>query len=83
MNFADIKKYNQSTEGKAEFVKEVLSPLLVMIKTGLAGAEYECENDGGSERVYFVMLNGQRMIPPVNVTADSLKALVIDVLKAV
>lgn len=74
---ASTKRYESTTEGKAAFVAEVLSQLLVQADTGWAGAEYLCD-DHGNEYVFLLTKQGWRS-HKIAVTADSLEAIVRDV----
>lgn len=77
---APAKPYRSNTEGKAAFVAEVLSPLLIQCGTGWSGAEYE--NTSCGEYVYLINKFGTRS-RKVDVSADSLQALITDTLKEV
>lgn len=72
----NYKIYTSDTAGKAEFVKEVISPLLINADTGWYGAEYE-QNESG-EYVYLFTDDGPRSVA-VDITYDSLQAIVCDV----
>lgn len=74
---ANAKTYESTTVGKAAFVAEVLSPLLVQAGTGWHGAEY-VRDEHGNENVYLLTRQGWRSTK-INVTADSLEAIVRDV----
>lgn len=76
----NYKIYTSDTAGKAEFVKEVVSPLLINADTGWYGAEYE-KNENG-EYIYLLTENGARNVA-VDITRDSLQAIVCDVFKCV
>lgn len=72
----NYKIYTSDTAGKAEFIKEVISPLLINANTGWYGAEYE-QNESG-EYIYLLTENGARSVA-VDITCDSLQAIVCDV----
>lgn len=74
----NYKIYTSDTAGKAEFVREVISPLLINADTGWYGAEYE-QNESG-EYVYLLTEEGVRGVA-VDITRDSLQAIVCDVFK--
>ena len=78
-----MKKYEATILGKQLFVEEVLSPLLYSANTGYLGAEYE--EDNGKEFVYLLNdlggVLGLCRVKKINVTADSLEAIVRDVFK--
>lgn len=74
-----MKEYKNNKEGKAEFVKEVLSPLMVQANTGWYGAEYEYIERKG-EYVYLLDRDGYRC-RAINVSANSISAIVTDVFK--
>lgn len=74
----NYKIYTSDTAGKAEFVREVISPLLIYADTGWYGAEYE-QNESG-EYVYLLTEEGVRGVA-VDITRDSLQAIVCDVFK--
>lgn len=76
----NYKIYTSDTAGKAEFVREVISPLLINADTGWYGAEYE-HNESG-EYIYLLTENGIRSVA-VDITRDSLQAIVSDVFKCV
>lgn len=76
----NYKIYTSDTAGKAEFVREVISPLLINADTGWYGAEYE-QNESG-EYVYLLTENGIRNVA-VDITRDSLQTIVCDVFKCV
>lgn len=72
----NYKIYTSDTVWKTEFVKEVISPLLINADTGWYGAEYE-QNESG-EYIYLLTENGIRSVA-VDITCDSLQAIVSDV----
>lgn len=72
----NYKIYTSDTAGKTEFVREVISPLLINADTGWYGAEYE-KNENG-EYVYLLTKDGVRSAA-VDITCDSLQAIVSDV----
>lgn len=76
----NYKIYTSDTVGKTEFVREVISPLLINADTGWYGAEYE-QNESG-EYIYLLTENGIRSVA-VDITRDSLQAIVCDVFKCV
>lgn len=73
-----IKVYSSNIDGKRAFVADVLSPLMVQAYTGWRGAEYE--NDGHRELVHLINAHGEKC-KSVDVSADSVTALVLDVFK--
>lgn len=75
-----MKRYRSTIQGKAEFVREVLSPLLYQADTGWFGAEYEYDEKTGEETIYLITVEGYRS-NPVHVNGDSLEAIVRDVFK--
>ena len=72
-----VKEYKSNREGKAEFVAEVLSPLMVQARTGYYGAEYEVI-EGQGEYVWLLDRDGEKCMA-VNVSCDSVQAIVQDV----
>lgn len=72
-----MKIYQSTKPGKAEFVKEVLSPLIYQADTGWGGAEYEYDENNKEEYVYLITLDGERATR-IRVSGDSLEALVRD-----
>lgn len=75
-----MKKYRATIAGKAEFVKEVISPLLYQADTGWFGAEYEYDEQTKEERVWLLTQDGYKS-NPIGVNGDSLEAIVRDVFK--
>lgn len=75
-----MKRYKSTKAGKAEFVKEVLSPLLYQADTGWFGAEYEYDEQTKQERIWLLTAEGYKS-NPVGVDGDSLEAIVSDVFK--
>ena len=75
-----IKTYPSTIDGKRNFVSEVLSPFLVQAATGWYGAKYECREN--CEIVHLITAQGWKSIP-INVTGDSLAALVRDVFRKI
>ena len=74
-----LRVYKGTKEDKDAFVSEVLSPLLVAANTGWYGAEYE-HLQGQGEFVYLLAKDGVRGCK-IDVTADSISAIVLDVYK--
>lgn len=74
------KQYRSTKEGKAEFVKEILSPLMIHANTGWHGAEYEAEV--GGEYVYLLDREGNSC-RKIDVSSNSLSAIVTDVFKSI
>ena len=74
-----MKIYKGTKDDKRAFVKEVLSDFLVCIESGWYGAEYENISSQG-EFVYLLDKDGIRC-RTIDVTADSIRALALDVLK--
>lgn len=75
-----IKRYKNNFEGKKAFVEEVLSPLLTQANTGWYwGCHYEYE-PGIGEYVYIHYYDGSSA-KRIDVGADSLEAIVLDVFK--
>ena len=73
----NIKAYDSTIEGKRDFVKEVLSPLMRQAMTGWYGAEYEQTPDG-REWVYLLNSFGTRS-KRIEVSANSNLAIVLEV----
>lgn len=73
-----MKVYKSDIDGKAKFVSEVIAPLMVQADTGWYGAEYE-EDDCG-EFVYLLDKDSYRC-KAINVSANSLQAIVLEVFK--
>lgn len=76
-----MKIYKGTKEDKRAFVKEVLSSLLVMTNSGWYGAEYE-DLQGIGEYVYLLCKDGTRG-KKIDVTADSITAIISDVFKQI
>lgn len=76
---AAVMIYGSTTAGKAAFVAEVLSPLLVQADTGWNGAEY-VKTDRG-EYVFLLTPQGWRS-KQIDITADSLEAIVREVFQS-
>lgn len=75
-----IKRYNNNPEGKKAFVDEVLSPLLAQANTGWYwGCHYEYDPVMG-EYVCIHCYDGSST-KRIDVSADSLEAIVLDVFK--
>lgn len=77
--------YPQSIAGKRAFVEKELSPLLKKANTGWMGAEYTnvaLKKGGYTEYINLISEDGYRSAP-IDVTADSLQALIIDVFKKI
>lgn len=74
-----LKVYKGTKEDKDAFVTEVLSPLLIAANTGWYGALYMDVKDKG-EYVYLLDENGV-IGAKIDVTADSITAIIIDVFK--
>lgn len=72
------KAYRATTDGKAAFVQEVLSPLLKQANTGWHGAEY-VKGDHG-EYIFLITPQGYRS-NKIDISADSLESIVRDVFK--
>lgn len=64
---------------KANFVARDLSALITQIDPSIMGAAYICER--GHELIRVNYSNGASIV--VNVTADNLSALTLDVVKAI
>lgn len=75
-----MKRYRSTIQGKVEFVKEVISPLLYQADTGWYGAVYEYNETTHDEIVYLLTRDGYRS-NAIYVNGDSLEALVRDVFK--
>lgn len=81
---SEIKVYRSNTQGKDEFVKEVLTP--VVQQYGYSLASYVGE-DGKEEKVWLFRRSNRTIgllddaVLAVDVTADSVTALLEDVLK--
>ena len=76
-----MKIYRGTKEDKRAFVTEVLSDLLVMSNSGWYGAEYEHIANRG-EFVYLLDSDGVRA-REIDVTADSITAIIHDVFKQI
>lgn len=74
-----MRVYKGTKEDKDNFVTDVLSPLLVQANTGWYGALYMDVKDKG-EYVCLLDENGV-MGAKIDVTADSITAIIIDVFK--
>ena len=81
-----MKVYTPVHEEKRRFVEEYLSPLIVAMKYGYSEAKYEAKyndaNQAISEIVHLKASDGE-WIQHVCVYADSLSAIVFDVIKAI
>ena len=74
-----LRVYKGTIEDKIAFVKEVLSSLLVITNTGWYGAIYMDVKDKGE---YVCLLDENGVIgAKIDVTADSITAIIIDVFK--
>ncbi len=75
-----MKRYESTKQGKADFVREVLSPLVYQADTGWRGAEYEAD-EHGEEYVYLLTVYGAEIGrgKRILVTGDSVQAIVSDV----
>ena len=76
-----MKIYRGTKEDKRAFVTEVLSDLLVMSNSGWYGAEYEYLPNQG-EYVHLLDKDGVRC-RQIEVTADSITAIIHDVFKQI
>lgn len=75
-----MKRYESTKAGKAEFVKDVISPLLCQANTGWFGAVYEYDERTKEETVYLLTAEGYRS-NGICVNGDSLEAIVRDVFR--
>jgi hypothetical protein len=74
-----MKIYKGTKEDKDEFVSEVLSPLLIAANTGWYGALYMDVKGKGE---YVCLLDKEGVIgAKIDVTADSITAIILDVFK--
>ena len=74
-----MKTYKGTKEDKDEFVSEVLSPLLVSANTGWYGA---LDMDVKGKGEYVCLLDKEGVIgAKIDVTADSITAIILDVFK--
>ena len=74
-----MRVYNGTKEDKDDFVTEVLSPLLIAANTGWYGALYMDVKDKGE---YVCLLDKEGVIgAKIDVTADSITAIILDVFK--
>lgn len=74
-----MKIYKGTKEDKDEFVSEVLSPLLIAANTGWYGALYMDVKNKGE---YVCLLDKEGVIgAKIDVTADSITAIILDVFK--
>ena len=74
-----MRVYKGTKEDKDAFVTEVLSPLLVQANTGWYGALYMDVKGNGE---YVCLLDKEGVIgAKIDVTADSISAIILDVFK--
>jgi len=74
-----MKVYKGTKEDKDDFVTEVLSPLLIAANTGWYGALYMDVKGKGE---YVCLLDKEGVIgAKIDVTADSITAIILDVFK--
>lgn len=74
-----MRVYNGTKEDKDDFVTEVLSPLLIQANTGWYGALYMDVKGKGE---YICLLDKEGVIgAKIDVTADSITAIILDVFK--
>jgi hypothetical protein len=74
-----MRVYKGTKEDKDDFVTEVLSPLLIAANTGWYGALY-MDIKGKGE--YVCLLDKEGVIgAKIDVTADSITAIILDVFK--
>ena len=76
-----MKIYRGTKDDKRAFVTEVLSDLLVMSNSGWYGADYEYIPNQG-EFVYLLDKEGERS-RKIDVTADSITAIIHDIFKQI
>ncbi|MBE6673571.1 MAG: hypothetical protein E7596_00525 [Ruminococcaceae bacterium] len=76
-----MRIYKGNKEEKRAFVKEVLSDLLVMSNSGWYGVEYEYIPNQG-EYIFLLDKDGVRC-KKIDVTADSITAIIHDVFKKI
>ena len=74
-----MRVYKGTKEDKDDFVTEVLSPLLIAANTGWYGALYMDVKDKSE---YVCLLDENGVIgAKIDVTADSITAIILDVFK--
>ncbi|MEG2688258.1 MAG: hypothetical protein RSA24_03735 [Clostridia bacterium] len=73
------KIYEQTIQGKLAFVRDCLSPLVANIGCGWDGARYSYSGD--TEIIQLISEEDNVYSHPIQVTGDSLLALVVDVIK--
>jgi hypothetical protein len=74
-----MRVYKGTKEDKDDFVTEVLSPLLIAANTGWYGALYMDVKGKGE---YVCLLDKEGVIgAKIDVTADSITAIILDVFK--
>ena len=74
-----MRVYKGTKEDKDDFVTDVLSPLLVQANTGWYGALYMDVKGKGE---YVCLLDKEGVIgAKIDVTADSITAIILDVFK--
>ena len=71
--------YTSSYEDKEQFVKDILEPMLLSFDMGFVDAKYK--RVGSNEFVSLTNRNSDKTIL-VNVSCDSIRALVQDVMRA-
>lgn len=72
---------NDTNKDKELFVKKYLSPMLVATNVGINSAEYWISN---CPQIEYIRLNySSGKVANVNVTADSLIAMIYDVVKTI
>ena len=76
-----MKIYRGTKEDKKAFVEDVLSPLMVQANTGWYGAMY-FNIEGKGEYVYLYDKEGA-IGSKIDVTADSITAIIIDVFRKI
>lgn len=74
------KKYESTRAGKTQFVAEKLAPMLIAMDDAWTKVEYQ--DDGRTEEVIMINKNPEKNLK-VNVSCDSIRAVVCDVVKAV
>lgn len=67
-------------EQKRQFITQELSRCIIASHEGVSRLEFEYHDEGGEESVIIRFTNGY--IKTVNVTGDSLRAAMLDVLRA-
>ena len=76
-----MKIYRGTKEDKKAFVEDVLSPLMVQANTGWYGAKYVNVEEKGE---YVYLYDEEGVIgSKIDVTADSITAIIVDVFRKI